>query len=328
MVPRCQSRAVRLSRREPENIDLNLEDFVARVNSDLVGKIVNIASRCAGFIYKNFDATLAAQLPDNTLYQESVDASQSIAAAFEGREFSRAIREIIVQADKANQFIADQAPWNLIKQEGQELKVQEICTLGINLFKNLVIYLKPVVPDIATQTEAFLNHNEFSWNDLQTPLLNHKINKFKPMITRLEAKSIDAIVEASKEDLKAASVTAVASGPLADDPISDEITFDDFAKIDLRVATIVAADHVEGADKLLQLTLDLGGEQRNVFAGIKSAYDPAKLIGRQTVMVANLAPRKMRFGMSEGMVLAAGPGGSDLFVLTPDEGAQAGMRVK
>ena len=312
-----------------ENIDLNLEDFVARVNSDLVGKIVNIASRSAGFIVKNFDATLSAELPDNTLYADSVAAAESIAGAFENREYSRAIREIVIQADKANQFIADQAPWNLIKQEGSELQVQQICTLGLNLFKNLVIYLKPVVPDIAAQTEAFLNCDEFKWSDLEAPLLNHKINKFKPMITRLETKAIDAIVEASKEDLKAANVTsAVADGPLADDPISDEITFDDFAKIDLRVATIVAADHVEGADKLLQLTLDLGGEQRNVFAGIKSAYDPEKLVGRQTVMVANLAPRKMRFGMSEGMVLAAGPGGSDLFILSPDDGAAAGMRVK
>ena len=169
----------------------------------------------------------------------------------------------MIQADKANQFIADQAPWNLIKQEGSELQVQQICTLGLNLFKNLVIYLKPVVPNIAAQTEAFLNCDEFKWSDLEAPLLNHKINKFKPMITRLETKAIDAIVEASKEDLKAANVTsAVADGPLADDPISDEITFDDFAKVDLRVATIVAADHVEGADKLLQLTLDLGGEQR------------------------------------------------------------------
>lgn len=314
-----------------ENLDLNLEDFVARVNSDLVGKIVNIASRCAGFIYKNFDATLADKLPANTLFQESTDAAPSIAEAFENREYSRAIREIIEQADKANQFIADKEPWALIKKPDQQQEVQQICTLGINLFKNLVIYLKPVVPDIAKQTEAFLNLDEFTWSDLETPLLNHKINKFKPMITRLESKSIDAIVEASKEDLKASNVAAAVTqlaGPLADDPISKEISFDDFAKVDLRVATIVAADHVEGADKLLQLTLDLGGEQRNVFAGIKSAYDPTKLIGRQTVMVANLAPRKMRFGLSEGMVLAAGPGGSDLFVLSPDDGAQAGMRVK
>ncbi len=319
-----------------ENIDLNLEDFVARVNSDLVGKIVNIASRCAGFIVKNFDATLASELPDNNLYAESVAASDSIATAFENREFGRAIREIIIQADAANQFIADEAPWALIKEPGRELQVQQICTLGINLFKNLVIYLKPVVPDIARQTEAFLNIDEFSWSDLQSPLLNHQINKFKPMITRLESKSIDAIVDASKEDLAATQITATAAGVakstdngnLKTDPISEEIEFDDFAKIDLRVATIVAADHVEGADKLLQLTLDLGGEQRNVFAGIKSAYDPATLIGRQTVMVANLKPRKMRFGNSEGMVLAAGPGGSDLFILSPDNGAQAGMRVK
>ena len=313
-----------------ENIDLNLEDFVARVNADLVGKVVNIASRCAGFIGKNFDATLAENLPDTQLYEESVAASESIANAYENREFSRAIREIIVQADKANQYIADQAAWNLIKQQGNELQVQQICTLGINLFKNLVILLKPVVPGIASQTESFLNCKEFTWTDLATPLLNHKINKFKPMITRLETKSIEAIVEASKEDLQAtaAATGAVATGHLADDPLSDEISYDDFAKIDLRVATIVAADHVKGADKLLQLTLDLGGQTRNVFAGIKSAYDPADLVGRQTVMVANLKPRKMRFGNSEGMVLAAGPGGSDLFVLSPDNGAEAGMRVK
>lgn len=312
-----------------EDIDLNLEDFAARVNSDLVGKVVNIASRCAGFITSRFDSTLAAELSDQALFNESAQAAESIAQAYENREYSRAIREIIVQADKANQYIAEHAPWSLIKVPGNEAQVHQICTLGINLFRNLVVYLKPVLPGIALQTETFLNIEPLKWQDSQTALLNHSIEKFKPMIKRIEKESIEAIVNASKEDLQAISADApVVTGPLADDPISAEIEFDDFARIDLRIATIVAADHVEGADKLLQLTLDLGGEQRNVFAGIKSAYDPATLIGRQTVMVANLKPRKMRFGLSEGMVLAAGPGGSDLFILSPDQGAAPGMRVK
>ncbi len=310
-----------------EDIDLNLEDFAARVNSDLVGKVVNIASRCAGFITSRFDGVLADALSDEALFATSVEAGHSIAAAYDNREYSRAIREIIAQADLANQYIAEHAPWTLIKQPGNERQVHEICTLGINLFRNLVIYLKPVLPSIATQTEAFLNNEPYQWADAGTPLLNHPVNKFKPMIKRIEAEAIEAIVSDSKDDLEKEKA-ATATGPLADDPIADEIEFDDFAKIDLRVATIVEARQVKGADKLLQLTLDLGGEQRNVFAGIKSAYDPDTLIGRKTVMVANLKPRKMRFGMSEGMVLAAGPGGSDLFVLSPDEGAEAGMRVK
>ncbi len=311
-----------------EDIDLNLEDFQARVNSDLVGKVVNIASRCAGFITSRFDGKLANELSDPALFSESANAADSIAGAFENREYSRAIREIIAQADKANQSIAENAPWTLIKEPGNEEQVHQICTLGINLFRNLVVYLKPVLPGIAAQTEAFLNIDPLSWDNAQTPLLNHGIQKFKPMIKRIEQDSITAIVNASKEDLLTTESTTPVTGPLADDPVSAEIEFDDFAKIDLRVATITAAEHVKGADKLLQLTLDLGSEQRNVFAGIKSAYDPTTLIGRQTVMVANLKPRKMRFGLSEGMVLAAGPGGSDLYILSPDQGATAGMRVK
>ncbi len=309
-----------------EDIDLNLEDFVARVNSDLVGKVVNIASRCAGFITSKFDHQLADGLPDNELFNDSATAGDSIASAFEKREYSRAIREIIALADSANQYIAENAPWTLAKTPGNEQQVQEICTLGINVFRNLMIYLKPVIPEITEKSETFLNCGPLSWSDAAHPLISHRIEKFKPLIKRIESETIDAIVEASKEDLQ--KEQAVVEGPLADDPISEEISFDDFAKIDLRVATIEAAEHVKGADKLLQLTLDLGGEKRNVFAGIKSAYDPATLVGRQTVMVANLAPRKMRFGMSEGMVLAAGPGGSDLFILSPDNGAAAGMRVK
>lgn len=309
-----------------EDIDLNLEDFVARVNSDLVGKVVNIASRCAGFITSKFENQLAGKLPDTELFNESADAGDSIAQAYEKREYSRAIREIIALADNANQYIAEHAPWQLAKTPGNEKQVQEICTLGIHLFRNLMIYLAPVIPEVSKRSEEFLNCEALTWADSKQAMLNHRIEKFKPLIKRIDSDSIDAIVEASKESLR--EENTIVTGPLADEPIDSEISIDDFSKIDLRVATIEAAEHVKGADKLLQLTLDLGGEKRNVYAGIKSAYDPSTLVGRQTIMVANLAPRKMRFGMSEGMVLAAGPGGSNLFLLSPDNGAESGMRVK
>jgi methionyl-tRNA synthetase len=296
------------------------------VNSDLVGKVVNIASRTASFISKRFDGQLAAELPEPGMYADFAAKGDDIAAAYEGREFGKAMREIMALADLANQYIADQAPWAAIKQEGREAEVQAVCTQGINLFRALVTYLKPVLPQLAEKAEVFLNAGELRWDSVAAPLTSHTVNKFKPMMTRIEAAQIEAMVEASKEDLAAAAPKP--TGPLADDPIRDEIEFDDFAKVDLRIARIAKAEHVEGADKLLQLTLDLGGETRNVFAGIKSAYQPEELEGKLTVMVANLKPRKMRFGMSEGMVLAAGPGGKDLFVLSPDEGAEPGMRVK
>jgi len=309
------------------DMDLNLEDFAARVNSDLVGKMVNIASRCAGFINKRFDNTLANKSAAPELHQEFANAAEGIAARYEKREFSQAMRDIMALADKANQFIDEHKPWILIKDPDKLDEVQQVCTAGINAFRSLCIYLKPVLPELVKQAETFLNCGELVWDDLQTPLLDHQINKFSPLMTRIEKESIDKMIEDSKQSLDAQD-TLDPNSPLAQDPISAEITFDDFAKLDLRVAKIVAAAHVEGADKLLQLTLDLGGETRNVFAGIKSAYQPEDLEGKLTVMVANLAPRKMRFGISEGMVLAAGPGGSDLFVLHPDEGASAGMRVK
>jgi len=307
------------------DMDLNLDDFKARVNSDLVGKMVNIASRCAGFIVKRFDGQLAKQTASPELHAEFANAAESIAARYENREFSQAMRDIMALADKANQFIDEHKPWVLIKDESKLDQVQQVCTAGINAFRSLCIYLKPVLPQLVSEAEAFLNTGELKWTDLQTPLLSHKINKFSPLMTRVEKDTIDIMIEESKESLEA---TIDPNTPLGQDPVSDEINFDDFAKIDLRVAKIVQAQHVEGADKLLQLTLDLGGETRNVFAGIKSAYKPEDLEGKLTVMVANLAPRKMRFGMSEGMVLAAGPGGSDLFVLNPDDGATPGMRVK
>ena len=318
------------------DMDLNLDDFVARVNSDLVGKMVNIASRCAGFIVKRFDGQLAAQSAAPELHDAFASASDDIAARYEKREFSQAMRDIMALADKANQFIDEHKPWVLIKDESKLDEVQQVCTAGINAFRSLCIYLKPVLPQLVEQAEAFLNVEPLRWADIEQPLLSHQINKFKPLMTRIEKDAIDAMIEESKESLAEAdtgqSTANVDEGapltPLSSDPISDEINFDDFAKIDLRVALIAKAEHVEGADKLLQLTLDLGGETRNVFAGIKSAYEPEQLEGKLTVMVANLAPRKMRFGMSEGMVLAAGPGGSELYILNPEDGAKPGMRVK
>ena len=307
------------------DIDLNLEDFSARVNSDLVGKVVNIASRCAGFIVKRFDGRLGATNATPHLHQDFIDASSSIASRYENKETSQAMREIMALADKANQFIDEHKPWILIKDENKLDEVQEVCTTGINAFRSLCILLKPVLPNLVEQAEAFLNIDPLAWDDLNQPLLGHTINKFKPLMTRIETDTVNAMIEDSKEDL---SAPINPNSPLSQDPISAEINYDEFAKVDLRVAKIVAAQHVDGADKLLQLTLDLGGETRNVFAGIKSAYTPEELEGKLTVMVANLAPRKMRFGMSEGMVLAAGPGGSDLFILNPDDGAEAGMRVK
>ncbi len=310
-----------------DDIDLNLDDFVFRVNSDLVGKVVNIASRCAGFIKKRFDGQLADTLHNEELFQKMINCGEQIATYYEKRDYSRAMRDIMALADKANQYIDENKPWIIAKEEGKDNELQAICTMGINCFRILLLYLKPVVPKMAEQAEAFLNINSLRWSDLNQPLLKHTINQFKPLMTRVEKEPIEAMIEESKENLAPAN-SSPTSGPLADNPIADEIQFDDFSKVDLRIAKILKAEHVEGADKLLQLTLDIGGVTKNVFAGIRSAYNPKDLEGKLTVMVANLAPRKMRFGLSEGMVLAAGPGGKDLFILNPDEGAQPGMKVK
>jgi methionyl-tRNA synthetase len=315
-----------------DDIDLNLEDFAQRVNSDLVGKVVNIASRCAGFISKRFEGRLADKVTEQDLFNEFVTAGETIAEHYEKREFSRAVREIMALADKANQYIDEQKPWVVAKEEGKDAELQAICSDGLNLFRLLIGYLRPILPGTAEMAESFLQIEPLSWDQLATPLTGHKISKFKPLMTRVDPKQIEAMLEHSKEDLAAQAPAATAKpkadSPLGKDPIAETIQFDDFAKLDLRIARIAKAEHVEGADKLLQLTLDLDGETRNVFAGIKSAYAPEDLEGKLTVMVANLAPRKMRFGVSEGMVLAAGPGGKDLFILNPDEGAQPGMRVK
>lgn len=312
-----------------DDIDLSLEDFQARVNSDLVGKFVNIASRCAGFIVKQFDSTLSSSLADQKMFDEFAKQGDEIAAAFDARKYSRAIRQIMALADVANQYVDSAEPWVLIKQEDKRDEVQAICTQGLNMFRQLAVYLKPVLPKTIVAAEQFLNIESLTWQDASLPLLAHKINKFKPLMTRIETEQIDKMIDQTqKEQAEQAQAPSKPSGELAADPIADEIQFDDFAKIDLRVVEIIDAQAVEGADKLLQLSLDLGGEIRQVFAGIKSAYEPKSLIGKQTVMVANLAPRKMRFGVSEGMVLAAGPGGEDIYILNPDKGAKAGMRIK
>ncbi|MGB5252937.1 MAG: methionine--tRNA ligase [Sedimenticolaceae bacterium] len=323
--------AAKLSSRV-DDIDLNLEDFAARVNADLIGKVVNIASRCAGFIGKRFDNRLSDSLDQPDLFYTFVKAGDEIAALYEKREFGRAVREIMALADLANQYIDEKAPWVVAKQEGQDAQLHAICSMGINLFRVLIGYLKPILPIMAGQAEEFLRIEPMAWNSQREPLLDHAISKFKPLMTRVDRDRIDAMIEDSKEDLVAEAKTTAGGpapgGPLSKDPIADTIDFADFAKVDLRVVRIANAEHVEGADKLLRLTLELGGETRTVFAGIKAAYDPRDLEGRLSVMVANLAPRTMKFGVSEGMVLAAGPGGEDIFLLAPDAGAAPGMRVK
>ncbi|MBT8006606.1 MAG: methionine--tRNA ligase, partial [Gammaproteobacteria bacterium] len=281
-----------------EDLDLNLDDFRARVNSDLVGKVVNIASRCAGFISKRFDGQLSAEIAEPALYQSFVDQGVSIAQHYEERDFGRAIREIMALADQANRYIDEKKPWVLAKEAGKEQAVQDACSVGLNLFRALMTYLKPVLPQMAENVESFLNAGALSWDALQQPLEGTTINKFKPLLQRVDEKAVEALLEESKESLQAAAVeteeksssaTTSATTDAAIEPIADEIQYEDFAKIDLRIARIVKAEAVEKADKLLQLTLDLGEEQRNVFAGIKSAYNPEELEGKLTVMVANLA---------------------------------------
>ncbi|WP_042859221.1 methionine--tRNA ligase [Dickeya sp. NCPPB 3274] len=310
-----------------DDIDLNLEDFVQRVNADIVNKVVNLASRNAGFINKRFDGKLADQLADPALYQTFIDAAQTIADAYSSRESGKAVREIMALADLANRYVDEQAPWVVAKQEGRDADLQAICSMGINLFRVLMTYLKPVLPSLSERAEAFLQ-SELRWDTLAQPLTNHQVGAFKALFNRIDIAQVQGMVDASKEEAAAAAAKPV-SGPLADNPIQDTIDFADFDKVDMRVALIQKAELVDGSDKLLRLTLDLGGQTRQVFSGIRAAYpDPSALEGRLTVMVANLAPRKMRFGVSEGMVMAAGPGGKDIFLLSPDSGAQPGMQIK
>jgi methionyl-tRNA synthetase len=328
-----------------EDIDLSFDDFVARVNSDLVGKYVNIASRSAGFIAKRFNGQLApadASLPAIRAIQE---AAPRIAEHYEAREFGKAVREIMALTDGANQYVDSVKPWELAKQEGKEAELHAACSNALNLFRLLTALLKPVLPALAGKVEQFMNLAPLAWNDVQDLLAaGHTINTYEHLMTRVDPKLIEKLVEANKESLApAAEIPAVDSKKTAKTdkpaekkeapaPVDGLCTIDDFMKVDLRIARIANAEHVEGAEKLIRLTLDIGEENtRNVFAGIKAAYDPAQLVGRLTVMVANLAPRKMKFGLSEGMVMAASdadgktPG---IFLLSPDSGAQPGMRVK
>ncbi len=309
-----------------EDIDLNLEDFQARVNSDLIGKYVNIASRTAGFIGKRCAGRLGPELDRPDLFAEFVSAGEAIGEAYEKREFSHAIRQIMALADRANQYVAEMAPWKLAKQEGSDAQLQAVCTTALNLFRLLSIYLQPVIPATASKVEALFCGAPLDWNGRAAALLDAPLAPFTPLMQRIDPKAVQAMLEEEAANKPAAAKPADRTARTQEDAM---IGIEDFAKIDLRIARIARAQHVEGADKLLQLTLDLGDlGERNVFAGIKSAYAPEDLQGRLTVMVANLAPRKMKFGLSEGMVLAAGPGGDELFILSPDEGAQPGMKVK
>ena len=316
-----------------EDIDLKLDDFVARVNADLVGKVVNIASRCAGFISRKFDGHLAKRLPQPALFEDFVVAGGIIAENYERREFAKAAREVMSLADRANQYIDQAKPWVRIKEPDAGSEVQGICTLGLNLFRILILYLKPIVPVLAGAAEAFLRVLPLSWDDRRVPLLGQRIKPFEPLARRIELSSVRALLPAGANADRPKSVASAPPGQIDAVTVTERllpnITYEDFAKLDLRIARITAAEHVEGADKLLRLVLDVGGgENRTVLAGIRAAYDPEVLIGRITVMVANLVPRKMRFGISEGMLLAAGPGEKALWLLSADDGAEPGMRVK
>ncbi len=300
-----------------DDIDLNLNDFVARVNSDLIGKLVNIASRSAGFINKQFDGRLADSLDDPKLFARFAAESETIAEHYERREYSKATRNVMALADEANRYIELKKPWVMIKERDETDQVQKVCTQALNLFRTLMVYLTPVIPAVAADTQALFREQPWQWDAATVPLLGQSISKYKPLLTRVEASQVDKMLEESRE-------TESSGGKPHS---SAEITIDDFQKVDMRVARVEKAEQVDGADKLVRLTLDLGEETREVFAGIKSAYSPAELEGRLVIAVANLAPRKMRFGVSQGMVLAAGPGGKDIFLLSADSGAAPGMRV-
>jgi methionyl-tRNA synthetase len=316
-----------------EDIDLNLEDFVARVNADLVGKFINIASRTAGFIHKHFGGKLAEGIANIDLVGEFQAAADSIAACYEARDYSRALREIMALADRANQYVAEEKPWELAKKPEAVYRLHEVATVALNLFRLLTLYLKPVLPRLAETVESFLAIPPLTWDDAGTLLIHRRINEYQHLMTRIDPKSIAALVEANRQNLEPAPPPAPVRHAEAQvhsaQPVAETVSIDDFSKIDLRIARIADAQYVEGADKLIRLTLDLGSlGTRQVFAGIRSTYKPEDLRGRLTVMVANLAPRKMKFGLSEGMVLAASDDRGGPFLLSPDSGAAPGMKVK
>jgi methionyl-tRNA synthetase len=326
-----------------DDMDMNLGEFTTRLNSEIVGKLVNIASRCAGFITKNSAGKLADSLADDQLYEAFVAAGEAIAAAYEARDTAGAMREIMALADRANQYVDSRKPWMLAKDSSKAAEVQSVCTQALNLFRVLMIYLQPVLPQMAGRVQAFFQEPDWAWASRATPLLSSSINAYEPLAVRLDPKAVAALVEpeAAAPDAPAAAKTsaapAVANSGASDTAMAaaaasvegNLISIDDFLRIDLRVAKILNAELIAGADKLLKLRVDVGelGE-RDIFAGIRAAYDPATLVGRHIVVVANLEPRKMRFGVSEGMMLAAGPGGAEIFALSPDSGAKPGMRVK
>ena len=331
-----------------DDLDLNLTEFATRLNADVVGKLVNIASRCAGFIARSSDGMLASVLPEPALFAEFAAAAQSIAGAYEGCDTAAAVREIMGLADRANQYIDQRKPWLLVKQSDAGAEVQGVCTQGLNLFRVLMIYLTPVLPQMAVKVQAFFQEAPWNWQSAATPLLGTAVLPYQPLATRLDPLAVAQLVEAVDAGTPATSVETTAgraaaprrpphpAGPSDTATLAaaaavegNLISIDDFLRVDLRVAKVLNAQLISGSDKLLQLTLDVGElGQREIFAGIRSAYDPATLVGRLIVVVANLEPRKMRFGISEGMALAAGPGGKELFVLSPDAGAAPGMRIK
>ncbi|ERE06862.1 methionyl-tRNA synthetase [Pseudogulbenkiania ferrooxidans EGD-HP2] len=310
-----------------EDIDLNLNDFVARVNSDLVGKFVNIASRSAGFIAKRFDGMLAAQVSDGEILAKLQAAAEELAAAYEAREYAKALRDVMALADVVNGYVDANKPWELAKQEGQDARLQDVCTVLVNAFRLLAIYLKPVLPKLAEGVEAFLDVAPLSWSDAETLLLGKKINAYQHLMQRIDPALIDKLIEANKQNMQA---TQDAPAAAAHEPLAETIKIDDFAKVDLRVGKVLECNFVEGSDKLLQFKVDLGFETRNIFSGIRKAYqEPEKLVGRHVIVVANLAERKMRFGVSQGMIVcASGVDDSEgLFLLDVDAGVKPGMRV-
>jgi methionyl-tRNA synthetase len=319
-----------------DDLDLGLEDFVNKVNSDIVGKLVNIASRCAGFIARSFDNRLATKLPEPELYDDFMRKLPVIADLYESRDYAAAMREIMALADKANLYVDQNKPWLLAKDPARAAEVHAVCTQAINMFRVLVMLLKPVLPQLVSKAEVFLNSNELTWDDVQRPLLGTKIGTYEPLATRIDPAAVKAMLAANQqanEPAKPPVVAKPAAAKVEAVAAPGEATIDDFAKLDLRIAKILNAELVEGADKLLKLTVDIGElGTRTIFAGIRAAYEPAQLIGRLTLVFANLKPRKMRFGLSEGMVMAAGSdeatGEKKIFILSPDSGALPGMKVK
>ncbi len=314
-----------------EDIDLNLDDFVQRINSDLVGKVVNIASRCCGFIHKHFAGRLSDTLHDNELHQDFLTTADQVAAAYEARDYARAMRSIMAAADRANQYISRHQPWVLAKQNPSQQTLQEVCSMGLNLFRILCIWLKPVMPALAARAETLFNSPAWTWENLRQPILGQQIQPFEPLLRRVDRKQVDAMLRSSQADL--------AEAPERKEPETDDaspqdaamplVELKDFSRLDIRVARIIDAVAVDGADRLLRLVLDIGEDKpRHILAGVRSAYSPEELRDRMIIALVNLKPRKMRFGISEGMVLAAGPGDKELFLLAPDPGAQAGMRIR